>query len=407
MTGLSALVLGGGGARGAYEVGVMHFLFEGLARQLGAPLHVPILAGNSAGAINVCGLGVHADDPPTGVARLAWQWRGLELERMVKPDRCEALRMVRGLLGGGVRAQRGGRSRGALLDPRPFRSLVAGGLPLATMADHLRSGRLGAVSVSATEVATGTAIAFVAASDRHLATGPAVRPVDRIRLGHVLASSAIPLLLPPVELDGRLYCDGSLRQHVPLSPALELGADRLVVVTTQPPPTQRNPFLEGEREQAAGSPLFMLGRAVDALTLDRVEDEVAQLERLNDLLVAGRRAFGERFDAELGRALASAGKPPLRPVELVVIRPSESLGRLAADLVRSPRFRGRLTGSLGRLFGRILDGEAEHEAELLSFLLFDGLFASELMALGREDARRHEAALLSLLAERAPAAAAG
>lgn len=211
------------------------------------------------------------------------------------------------------------------------------------------------------------------------------------------ASAAIPILLPPVRVGGRLYCDGSLRQHVPLSPARHLGATRIMVVTTQStaPPSPR---LAADREAGFPAPLAMLGRALEALSLDRLDEDLDRLERLNRILAAGERAFGERFLPRLNAALGPA--EALRPIATVVVRPSEPLGRMAAEFVRAPGFRS-IGGPLGRMFGRLADGEGEHEAELLSHLLFDGRFAAELMALGRQDARAHEDELAALFEGRA------
>jgi NTE family protein len=388
----SALVLGGGGAWGAYEVGVAHFLFEDLARRLGRPPRISIFTGTSVGAINASTLAAYPDEPLKGVAQLASRWRELELDRMVRPDHCEVLALARAMLGGdGVAGGRG------LLDPRPFQHLLFGSLPLDQLAAATRAGV--DVAICATEVRSGLATLFVAGKahpdlDGQPRPGTRVVRVDHIKLRHVLASAAVPLLLPPVEVDGRLYCDGSLRQHVPLSPAKRLGAERMVVVTTG---GRRGPaHLEQEREEAYG-PIFLLGRALEAVTVERVEDDLERLEQVNDLLAAGRRAFGDDFGERINRELRSAGKVPVKPIDLAVVRPSESLERLAADLVRSRGFKGRLRGSGGRLLERLRDSEGEHEAALLSFLLFDGAYASELMVLGREDARRQEDALAALL----------
>jgi NTE family protein len=224
---------------------------------------------------------------------------------------------------------------------------------------------------------------------------------------HLLASAAIPLVLPPVRIHGRLYCDGSLRQHVPLSPALHLGAARLVVVTTQTAAPSLGPLLGEEREAAYPAPLYMMGKALGALTLDRMDEDLDRLEQLNRLVAAGEGSFGPGFLPRLNHALGE--KDALRRVESAVVRPSEDIGRLAADFVRSPHFRSRTGDLVGRLFAQMAEGETAHDAELLSHLLFDGRFALELIALGRADARTREEELGSLLARapRSPARASG
>lgn len=398
----TGLVLGGGGARGAYEVGVLHHLFEDLRGALGASPRFSVMCGTSAGAINACALAAEADEPLRGVATLAAAWSDLRLADMLRVDRLELLGMIRGLLGGSPRSIGPCKLRGALLDPGQLRSLLVERLPLDAVARNTGERRTATVSVTTTDVASGGATLFVAGPGRvepPPRRSTRVVQVDRLTPEHILASASTPFLLPPVDIDGRLHCDGSLRMHVPLSPALHLGAERLVVVSTQPEWTEPPPHLRHAREDAFPSPLFLLGRALEALTLDRIDDDLERLMRMNDIMSAGRRAFGDGFAATLNAALARPQAPPLRPVDLVVVRPSESLGRLAWDHVRSRRFRGRLSGPAGRLLARLADGDAEQDADLLSFLLFDGAYARELMELGREDARRRSDALVALLAD--------
>jgi NTE family protein len=398
----AALVLGSGGARAAYEVGVVRFLFEDLHASLGRAPDIRILCGTSAGALNACVLAGYADHPLTGVALLARRWSEMKLEEMVRPDKCEMLRLARALVG---RPSRRAGS-GSLLDPLPLQHLVHGTFSFDRIEERISDRTLEALAVGTTEVASGHTRVFV----RRRAGGP---PLDRtmaeVRPGefrpeHALASAAIPLLFPPVEIERAIYCDGSLRQSVPLSPAHHLGAERLVVVTTQHDPARVAPVLARERNRSVDSPLYLAGKAINALHLDRIDDDLDRLALVNDLLAAGRRAFGETFEARLNRELSAMSGRVVTPLRTALVRPSEDLGRLAADHVRSRAFRRR-GGAVAAAFARLADVEAEHEADLISYLLFDGDFASDLMALGHADARAAAEALGTLFAE--PAAQVG
>jgi NTE family protein len=386
--GPAALVLGSGGARAAYEVGVAHFLFEDLPRTLGRAPDLRILCGSSAGALNALGLAAHADRPLAGVSFLAHRWSDLVLGDLIKPRPLEVLRVIRSLSGCPPSSPR--LEHGGILDARPFRKHVFAGVPYRAIAEHLRTGKLDAVSFTATEIATGCATVFTQACAE--TAGPPVSRAWRVvsttlTPEHALASAAIPLLFPPVRIGLRDYCDGSLRQSVPLSPALHLGARRLVVVSTQHDPSRVAPWLERDREQATGRPLYLLGKALNALSADRVDDDLERLGLVNQFLEAGVRAFGADFLGRLNQEMRAAGGRAVGPVRAVLVRPSQSLGQLAAEHVRGARFRARVGRAAGALFGRLADGESEYEADLLSYLLFDGVFAASLMELGRADAR--------------------
>ena len=398
-SGAIALVLGSGGARAAYEVGVARYLFEDLHRPLAHTAGVGVFCGTSAGALNALGLAVFAGEPLSGVAFLSHRWRDLRLSEVIRPRRLEILRLARAFVGCPSSWPRSGAVAGSLLDPRPLRRRILECLPAEDLAEQFRLGHLQGVAFSATEVATGRTVVF---QQRRESSSPPAEParqvVDgRLTVDHALASAAIPLLFPPVRIAGRVYCDGALRQSVPLSPALHLGAERVVVVSTQHLPARVAPGLEREREQAMTNPLYLLGKAVNALTLDRVDDDLERLTGLNQLLLAGERVFGARFLEHLNAELARSSHGPVRPIRAVLVRPSESLGGMAADYLRSRTFQSR-AGSIGGLFRRLAAAESEHEAELLSYLLFDGPFLSALMDLGYADARAQRKELVSLLA---------
>lgn len=380
------LVLPGGAALGAYEAGVVDYLVRDVSDALGAPVPLDILCGTSVGAVGTTLLAAFADAPRAGADKLTHLWRSLRIEQFLRADvlrRWCSLGRTRGRVGG-------------LLRTREIERLVAGHIPFGRIAANLRHRHLVAASVSATHVATGSTVVFVQsdvpltnfARDRNVAARPA-----HLGLGHLMASSAIPLLFPSVRIDGELYCEGGLRQNVPLAPALHLGADRLIVATPHhlAPADER---LARARERAASGPLFLLGRMLNALLLDRVDADIDRLEQINGFIAAGTRAYGSRFCDALGQR---EGVHP-RVVESVIVRASQSIGRLAGELVRSPRFRGH--GLTGKLVQALAAAEGTPEADLTAYLLFDGEFAADLIALGRNDARAHHEALCALVEPR-------
>jgi len=196
---------------------------------------------------------------------------------------------------------------------------------------------------------------------------------------------------------------------VPLSPARHLGARALVAVNPRAAravtsAAAATSAAEGVPASGEGAepvsepvflgPLYLLGKTMNALTIDRIDAEIEQLRFVNRLLAAGERAFGGRFLRQLNGALAADGAPPVVPMSLLHINASEDIGRLAADFVRSARFKARSHSLLERAFARLAEGEAADEADLLSYVLFDGEFTQELIALGRRDAERQHYEIL-------------
>jgi NTE family protein len=397
-----ALVLGGGAAHGAYEVGVLRYLHERVARDLGAPPRFDILSGTSAGAVNTCALAAYAHAPGLGVNRLVDLWQALELGTFVRVDRRALARLVRDLAA--TASSDDAPLGGSLLDAAPLRRMLDEHLPFDWIDDNLRSGALHAASVTTTHIASGACEVFVATREAFPVWNhnPGLRATRvRLRAEHVLASAAVPLVFPAVDLDGSLYCDGGLRQLVPLAPPCRLGADALLVINPSAAPEQRvdAPDVERERERLHASPAYLAGKALDALLLDRLDDDLQRVRQINTLLEAGERLCGRAF-LDAVNAGASAGQE-LRPLGLAVVRPSVPLARLCADYVRSPRFRARRCGPVEWMAHWLAEREGGHEATLLSYLMFDGAFAAQLMELGQADAQREHDRLAALFAPRA------
>ncbi|HEY1696012.1 MAG TPA: patatin-like phospholipase family protein [Polyangiaceae bacterium] len=405
-----ALVLAGGAARGAYEVGVVQYVLEEIPRDIGCDVPLDILCGTSAGSINACMLAAHADKPRARAAMLAERWTSLRLEDVVRPSPGEMLQLAGRLVGRApkrdrkVHDKREGR-RGGIFDPSGVETIIRDAIPFDRIADHLNEGRIAALSISTTQVASGRTVVFVqrreGGTPRWGSDPTMVGRAAIIREEHVLASAAVPLLFPAVEIDGEFYCDGGLRQNVPLSPARRLGANGLVVVNPRFIRDQTpTPAEAGAHERAYPDPLFVLGKAMNALLLDRIENDIDRLERLNAVLAAGERRYGPGFGPAINEELAKVGVGALRQMDVVYVRASEDIGVLAAEYVQSAAFSKRVRGLMARALKRVAEGESE--ADLLSYVLFDGEFAGRLIEMGRRDAKRRHDALAAFFAKRCP-----
>ncbi len=400
----NGLVLAGAAALGAYEVGVIQYLVEDLGRELDRPVSLDVLSGSSAGAINVAALAAMADDPVGRSVRLRDAWTQLRLGRILRPSAVQILEMLLDL--GGIErlsrlCRRAVVSRGGLLDARPIERLLSDTIPFVRIDEQLRTGRVTGLAVSTTHVATGRAIVFYQAAGpvAPWLGDPNIVPVsERIRIEHVMASAAIPLLFPAVPIDGDLYVDGGLRQIVPLSPAIHLGADRLVLVNPLPSPGPAGAHVQDVRRESLTSPVYLAGKALSALFTDRMEADLGRVDQLNAILAAGRRRFGPEFERELNAELDTMGARTLRRVDAVEIKPTANLGAIAAEVARSDELARRERGPAGRLLRHLASGDPARSGDLLSYLLFDGAFAARLIDQGRADARAKRDELVALLA---------
>jgi NTE family protein len=391
--GKTALVLAGGAARGAYEVGVVLHILEDVSRSLGRDVPIDVLCGTSVGAINACALAAFADEPRKRGALLAAHWTSLKMSDVVHPDGRGIFESVRGLFGAAPKPGAHDTRRGGILDATGIERVIERAIPFARIDENIRAGHLDAVTVSATHVGSGRTTVFAQQGlrgPRHMSKDPTlVSASTTLTAEHALASAAIPFLFPAVRIDGQFYCDGGLRQNVPLAPALRLGADRLIIVSPRYLPPVVTSIVKKEREEKFPGPFFLLGKALNALLLDRVDNDLDRLEAINELMEAGERSYGATFTSTLNRELAQAGREHrIRPVRAALVRASRDIGALAADYVRSSGFAKRVGGIAGRMMRRIAG--ASGEADLLSYLLFDGEFAAQMIELGRADARARD-----------------
>ena len=394
-----AVVLSGGGARGAYEAGVLRFILDELPGRTGITPDFEIVSGTSVGAIHACFLAATADETERRGQRLVEIWDRMRVQEIFRftvrdwlrlPKRFFGVKRVAKQLRDGQRPDR----LYGLLDTEPLERLVLQAIPWRGIRRNVRSGRIDTVCVAATQVATGRAVVFCDSHRPELppwASGSNIR-MQRIRLSplHALASAAIPLLFPSVRVGARYYADGGLRLNTPLAPAVRLGANRILVIgLTQEARPTTSEALAQERTAEFGNPMYLFGKVLNALMLSPIDADVARLHFVNDIIETGSKVFGDDFLSRLNAGLDPSGNRPLRRIEDLVIRPSEDLGRMAAEVVRNdPKLElGAFLGLLRRSTGA---GSTAKEADLLSYLLFDAAYARPLADLGYKDAEARQ-----------------
>jgi NTE family protein len=373
---LIALVLSGGGARGAYQVGVLRRVAE-----MRPDLPFSILSGSSAGSVNVSYLASRADAFAKAADSLARLWAELTVDRIYRTGALSlsrmGLRWLRDLTGGG-RAT-GTRAR-SLLDTAPLAQLIDEHVAFESIQPLIDRRLLHAVSVTATSYTTGQSVSFVQG-------GPTVLPWGRTRRialltplerAHVLASCAIPFLFPAVQIGDAHYGDGNVRLGNPFSPPARLGASRIFAVSTRHPVTAA----EAGAPAVTGypPPAQVAGVLLNSIFLDSFDDDAGQLLRVNSLLGRSDPAVSPGNDTAF-----------LRPIELLVIAPSRDLGRLATQYQHHfpPVVRWLLRG--------VGAGETE-SADLVSYLLFDRAYTQALLDIGYADATAHASEIERFLA---------
>ena len=390
-----ALILSGGGARGAYEVGVLWYIFDDLTRIRGSPPRIDILSGTSVGAINACYLAAHLTDPVLGMRRLVDLWTDLQLTRVLGFGFRQVVTLPRLLMGGTANGT-------GLFDVRPMADLVQREISWRAVTRCLRRRKLRALSVSCTEVSTGRTVVFIQTSPDVVI--PATAPprtlfrADRIGPQHALASASIPILFPPVQIDRELYLDGGLRQNTPIAPALRLGATHIFAVGGSREMKGIAANEGGTVGPEAPGAAFLLGKILNAFLLDHIDVDIELLTRLNNVLGDGARAYGEGFTERMSREAHRRGGPAYRRVHSLGVRPSEDIGHLASEHVRRGRFRGDPIVTKKLL--TLLDfGGGGSEADLASYLLFDGTFCRQLIEMGRSDAKARRDELMAFFGD--------
>ncbi len=395
-----AVVLSGGGARGAYEAGVLRFVLDELPARLGHAPRFDLICGTSVGAIHACYLAATAHQEAKRGEELTRAWQALRLDEMLPVAPGDLFRLPGRLLGlrriaRDLRSGRLPERLYGLVDPRPLERVVLRTIPWRSIRRNVEQGQITALAVAATQISTGRAVVFVENRTRRIpgwTRDPftVARPA-RIGPSHALASAAIPILFPAVRVGSTYYADGGLRLNTPLAPALRLGAERVLVIVPRRAHSERIDAELGEaRVESYGNPLFLFGKVLDALLLDHIETDLAQMRLLNEILRDGVEAFGDEFLARINAVAKRTRGQGFRLVDDVVVRPGSDLGVLAGQVLQAQGTRQRISPLL-RLFLRALPtAEGPVEADLLSYLLFDTEYVSTLVELGWADAKARE-----------------
>ncbi len=362
MAGELALVLSGGGARAAYQVGVL----RGIARHF-PDLAPPIITGVSAGAINAAWLAARTEPFARKIDQLRDLWSELRTDHVFSVGSFELARNVtrtglRLISGGWIRAPRSS----ALVDTGPLRELLTRTIGdsegrLAGIDANIHAGTLRSIAITSSCYTTGRSVTWVQGGELPLWNRPD-RMGERTQLAvdHVLASASLPLFFPAVQVDGSWYGDGGIRLTAPLSPAIHLGASKILAISTRN--ARREIVPETHVKSDYPPPAQIAGVLMNAVFLDLFDADALTAQRLNKLV----------------EALPPDRRGELRPIDLYVMRPSRDLGQLANE------FEPRLPGAF-RFLTRGTGTREDRSNDFLSMIMFQPDYAASLMDIGEAD----------------------
>jgi NTE family protein len=369
------LILGGGGARAAYQVGVLKAIATMLPPRSANPFR--IICGTSAGAINAAGLASNAAQFQRAVALLMRSWSSLHAQHVYRTDPRSVLycgmRCLAGLIAGGLQKSR----PVSLLDSAPLGELLERTIDFTGIGHSIENGHLDALCVTASSYTSGESISFFQGHELLLPWKRARRVGRRTEIGvpHVLASCALPFCFPAARIDDEHFGDGSMYQLAPISAALHLGAERVLVIGVG---QSANHMCDVPDASAWPSLAHIAGHVLDAIFIDTLDMDLERLQRINQTI--------NLIPAEV-RAQDRVG---LRTVDTLVLRPSESLDRIA----------GRCAHALPRTIRYLMRGLGAMKpngARALSYLLFEGAYCRQLLRLGIADGMAQRASILSFL----------
>ena len=369
------LILSGGGARAAYQVGVLKAIARMRAPQTTNPF--PIVCGTSAGAINAAALSIYAADFQDAVSRMLGVWGHFTVDKVFRSDAVglskSAAHWFAAMMMGGL----GRYNPTALFDRTPLEQLLRSYLPCERIAESIAGGHLRALSVSASGYTTGQSVTFYQSADQIEPWDRAVRvgcPAE-ITLDHLMASSAIPFVFEAVKINREFFGDGSMRQIAPISPALHLGADRVLVIGVR---SQNDEEFVRQKTRDYPSMAQIAGHVLNSIFLDSMDADLERLKRINRTLEL------------VPRKLIDDGTIKLKSVKVLEINPSRDISKIAQQ-------HANCLPPAVRFFLRGIGGLNRNSTSLLSYLLFDKAYCRELIALGYADTIKRRDEVLSFL----------
>jgi NTE family protein len=370
----NALVLTGGGARAAYQVGVLSAIAKFIPRSHGIPF--PILSGTSAGAINTTSLACYASCFHLGVKKLEWAWKNFNISSIYHSNPINVFSHISQGMLASFQADYANKHPRSLLNNAPLRVLLNEILDFNRIDNNIARGYLSAVSITASSYSNADSISFyqTGANDRPWSRIKRRGELCQLNTEHLMASAAIPMVFPSVKIKNQHFGDGSVHQLSPLSPAIHLGAKKIFVIGVDQP---KEPIHARENIPHPPSSATIAGHLLDSIFADTMHSDLERMARINDTL-------------KLISAQNRKENEGLQHIESFVINPSHDFNAIAAQYYYD------LPLSI-RLLLRSVGISNDSESSIVSYLLFEKNFCGELIKLGFADAMEKEQAIRAFL----------
>jgi NTE family protein len=367
-----ALLLSGGGARAAYQLGVLKAIATFLPRNQGLPF--PIVCGNSAGAINAAGLACYASCYHLGLRKLEWVWKNFHTRQVYDSGIRDVFKHLAGNYLSGFQSHQHQRHPSSLLNNQPLRRLIRSRLDFHRIDRNISSGYLRAITINASSYTSHDSISFYQGQSD-------IKPWQReqrrgipctLNSEHLIASSAIPMLFPPVKIMGEFLGDGSIHQLSPLSPAIHLGAEKILIIGVEQP-EKKSRFTDMSRYPSS---IAIAGHLLDTIFADTLKSDLERLTRINETI------------AHMTHRQQQQTK--LKTIDTLVINPTRNFNEMAAKHFH------RMPSGI-KILLRMMGLHDKADSSLLSYLLFEKEFCRELIDLGLQDGLARQEEIRSFL----------
>jgi NTE family protein len=367
-----ALLLSGGGARAAYQLGVLKAIATFLPRNQGLPF--PIVCGNSAGAINATGLACYASCYHLGLRKLEWVWKNFHTRQVYDSGIRDVFKHLAGNYFSSFQSAQNQRHPSSLLNNQPLRQLIRSHLHFHRIDRNISSGHLRAITINASSYTSHDSISFYQGQSD-------IEPWQRnqrrgipctLNSEHLIASSAIPMLFPPVKMLGEFLGDGSIHQLSPLSPAIHLGAEKILIIGVEQP-EKKSHFTDMNRFPSS---IAIAGHLLDTIFADTLKSDLERLTRINQTIAHMTHRQQQQTQ--------------LKTIDTLVINPTVNFNQMAAKHFH------RMPSGI-KILLRLMGLHDKADSSLLSYLLFEKEFCRELIDLGLQDGLARQEELRSFL----------